>query len=189
MNIWTYIHSERTSHCPDMIIHQSPPTSFKDKDRKANKRDGFFLFTPQHSRIKGCSWTKRFDLTKVLSTLLVVSVDSLAEVLSIQKTSTGGERSWDPLDLDFLYVSTLQFSNSFLLLPNFPRRCREAEGTALSPRAESDIACPRDFPLLGIGGRKEIIKMSTELRILDFLTLSWTLLSPPHPAQLVGRDV
>lgn len=101
-----------------MIIHLSPATSFKDKDRKGSK-DVFFLLALQHSIIKGHSWPKSSDLTEALSTLLVISGDSLAGVLIIQKRSTGGDWSQDPLDLDFLYVSTLQFSNSFLFLSSF----------------------------------------------------------------------
>lgn len=72
----------------------------------------FFLFAPQHSRHKGCSWSKRSDCTKALSTLLVTLGDSFAGALSIQKRSTGGDWSRNPPDLDFLYVSTLQFSKS-----------------------------------------------------------------------------
>lgn len=115
----------------------------------------FFLFAPQHSRRKGCSWPKRSDRTGALSTLLVILGDSFAGALSVQKRSTGGDWSQDPPDLDFLYVSTLQFSKSFLLLSSFPRRRREAEGTALSPRAESCHCFPKRFFSPWDGGKKD----------------------------------
>lgn len=138
--VWTWLYTR-------ILLHHS-----KTMIEMPVKGILFFLFAPQHPRIKGCSWPKRSDLSEALWMLLVISGNSLAGVLGIQNRLTGGDWSQDSLDLDFLCVSILQFSNFF---SSFPQRCRESGGTAFSPRAESDTPSLKDFPLLRTGeGRR-----------------------------------
>lgn len=67
---------------------------------------------------------------------LLVSEDSLAGLLSIQKRSTGGLWSEDILDFGLLCVSILLVFNSFLLLLSFLGIGKKTGGTVLPSTAE-----------------------------------------------------